>query len=194
MEAVALGTFAEWNRERDRHPHLAVVLFNIGGGSFHNPSVVSQAKTLVSECGAAPVIVLADTDELHEIFAAIDCGAKGFIPSTLGIAICVEAISLVMAGGIFLPASCVMNASRQMMATNSAAVREESMFTSRQAEVVEGLKRGKANKIIAYELNMCESTVKVHVRNVMRKLKATNRTEVVYKLNEMLDREGVSFR
>ena len=50
---------------------------------------------------------------------------------------------------------------------------------------MEALKRGKTNKIIAYELNMQESTVKVHVRNIMRKLKATNRTEVVYKLNEM---------
>ena len=50
---------------------------------------------------------------------------------------------------------------------------------------MEALKCGKPNKIIAYELNMQESTVKVHVRNVMRKLKARNRTEVVYKLNEM---------
>jgi DNA-binding NarL/FixJ family response regulator len=37
-----------------------------------------------------------------------------------------------------------------------------------------------ANKLIAYELSMCESTVKVHVRNIMKKLKATNRTQVVY--------------
>jgi len=44
--------------------------------------------------------------------------------------------------------------------------------------VVRALCRGKANKVIAYELNMCESTVKVHVRNIMKKLKAKNRTEV----------------
>ena len=37
-----------------------------------------------------------------------------------------------------------------------------------------------ANKLIAYELNMCESTVKVHVRNIMKKLQATNRTQVAY--------------
>ena len=37
-----------------------------------------------------------------------------------------------------------------------------------------------ANKLIAYELNMCESTVKVHIRNIMRKLKATNRMQVAY--------------
>ncbi len=38
------------------------------------------------------------------------------------------------------------------------------MFTVRQAEVVEALRKGKANKIIAYELKLRESTVKVHVR------------------------------
>jgi DNA-binding NarL/FixJ family response regulator len=60
-----------------------------------------------------------------------------------------------------------------------------SVFTERQEEVVQALRRGKANKIIAHELNLRESTVKVHIRNIMKKLKATNRTEVVYKLNEM---------
>ena len=59
------------------------------------------------------------------------------------------------------------------------------IFTLRQAEVVQALRKGKANKIIAYELNLRESTVKVHIRNIMKKLKATNRTEVAYKLNDM---------
>jgi DNA-binding NarL/FixJ family response regulator len=53
-------------------------------------------------------------------------------------------------------------------------------FTVRQNAVLQALRQGKANKIIAYELNMRESTVKVHVRNIMRKLKARNRTEVAY--------------
>ena len=61
-----------------------------------------------------------------------------------------------------------------------------SLFTSRQLAVIEALRKGKANKIIAYELNMRESTVKVHVRNIMKKLKARNRTEVAYLANSML--------
>ncbi len=59
------------------------------------------------------------------------------------------------------------------------------MFTARQAAVIEALRRGKANKIIAYELSMCESTVKVHIRNIMKKLNATNRTEVAYKMDTL---------
>jgi DNA-binding NarL/FixJ family response regulator len=50
---------------------------------------------------------------------------------------------------------------------------------------VEALQQGKPNKIIAYELNLCESTVKVHIRNIMKKLKATNRAEIANKVREM---------
>jgi DNA-binding NarL/FixJ family response regulator len=44
--------------------------------------------------------------------------------------------------------------------------------------VVRAIQQGKSNKVIAYEMNMCLSTVKVHVRNIMRKLDAKNRTTV----------------
>ena len=40
--------------------------------------------------------------------------------------------------------------------------------------------------MIARELNLCESTVKVHIRNIMKKLGATNRTEVACKVSEIM--------
>ncbi len=51
--------------------------------------------------------------------------------------------------------------------------------------VLSHLQQGKANKIIAHELSMSESTVKVHVRNIMRKVGATNRTQAAYKARQM---------
>jgi DNA-binding NarL/FixJ family response regulator len=51
--------------------------------------------------------------------------------------------------------------------------------------VLRALREGKANKIIAYELNMRESTVKVHVRNIMKRLNARNRTEVAFKTRDL---------
>jgi hypothetical protein len=44
---------------------------------------------------------------------------------------------------------------------------------------------GSANKLIAYELRMSESTVKVHIRNIMKKLNATNRTQVVVQTRQL---------
>jgi DNA-binding NarL/FixJ family response regulator len=50
-------------------------------------------------------------------------------------------------------------------------------FTPRELEVIGALQRGRSNKVIASDLNLSENTVKVHVRHVMRKLRATNRTQ-----------------
>jgi DNA-binding NarL/FixJ family response regulator len=57
--------------------------------------------------------------------------------------------------------------------------RFQGYFTPRQLEILNCLRRGLANKMIAYELKMRESTVKIHVRNIMKKLRATNRTQIV---------------
>ncbi|MGZ9174567.1 MAG: response regulator transcription factor, partial [Candidatus Binatia bacterium] len=43
------------------------------------------------------------------------------------------------------------------------------------------VRQGKANKVIAHELNISESTVKVHLHNIMKKLRVKNRTEVAVK-------------
>ena len=66
----------------------------------------------------------------------------------------------------------------------SATARLE--LTARQIAVGEAIRQGKANKQIAYELDMRESTVKVHIRNIMKKLNAKNRTEVAVKIEEFL--------
>ena len=134
--------------------------------------------------------MLAETDELTQILKALEFGARGYIPSSVGIDVCIEAIGLALAGGIFVPASSVL-AMRQLIDSGGEVARPMAgMFTARQAEVVEALRRGKANKIIAYELNLRESTVKVHIRNIMKKLKATNRTEVAYKINDLFPAES----
>jgi DNA-binding CsgD family transcriptional regulator len=58
-------------------------------------------------------------------------------------------------------------------------VESADVFTPRQMEVLKGLWQGKPNRAIANELHMRESTVKVHVRHIMHKLHAQNRTQIV---------------
>ena len=150
-----------------------------------DPVVSEQIKNLSSEFASTPVIILADSDDFAQIVRAIDFGAKGYIPATVSISVCMELIALSVAGGLFVPASALF-AMRHLLQSSSSTVHPMAgIFTDRQAEVVAALRRGKANKIIAYELNLRESTVKVHVRNIMKKVKATNRTEVVFKLNDL---------
>jgi DNA-binding NarL/FixJ family response regulator len=53
------------------------------------------------------------------------------------------------------------------------------VFTTREAEVLAALQKGRSNKWIADHLNLSQNTIKVHIKNIMRKLHATNRTEAV---------------
>ena len=66
------------------------------------------------------------------------------------------------------------------------APRASGGVTPREVAVIRALQQGKPNKVIAYELNMCESTVKVHVRNLMKKMKAKNRTDLAIKTQTAL--------
>jgi DNA-binding NarL/FixJ family response regulator len=175
----------EWRQHREQDTPPSAILLNIADKKVDDPAVEQEITILASELAPVPVIVLSDRDDLTQIVKALECGARGYIPSSVSVEVCIEAISLSLAGGIFVPASSVF-AMRHLFETGGAAERPlAGLFTDRQAEVVEALRRGKANKVIAFELNLRESTVKVHVRNIMKKIKAANRTEVAYKINDL---------
>ncbi|MDQ0322182.1 DNA-binding NarL/FixJ family response regulator [Pararhizobium capsulatum DSM 1112] len=194
MCVLAFGSVGQWQNSNQNYPPLAAILLNIGGRNINDQNVADEIRYIADEF-EAPVIVLADSDDLGQIMRALEYGAKGYIPSSVNIEVCIEAIALSLAGGIFVPASSVL-AMRQRLDTGDPVARPSlsGMFTARQAEVVEALRRGKANKIIAYELNLRESTVKVHIRNIMKKVKATNRTEVAYKINDLFPVDSASDR
>jgi len=180
----AFASRAEWLAS-SQATAASVVILSIGGAKLSEPTVANGLRQTTSEFSPVPIVVRGDSEELTHILRALECGARGYIPSSVGLTICVEAIKLVIAGGTFIPASPVMAMSKIIEGSDTCQ-HFAGMFTPRQADVVMALRRGKANKIIAYELNMRESTVKVHIRNIMKKLRATNRTEVACKINDLL--------
>ena len=187
MNAVWFSSMSEWRRKQVPR-YFAAILMNISGKDITDPVVSAEIKAITSATDV-PTVVMSDSESLAHIVKALELGAKGYIPTSVNLDVCIEAIALSMAGGVFVPANGVL-AMRQRLCGEINVVRPlNEMFTVRQAQVVEALRRGKANKIIAYELNMRESTVKVHVRSIMKKVKATNRTEVAYKLGEMFPQE-----
>lgn len=185
MEILAFGSIDEWRKDKDRHRPLAAILLSIGGRKVTDSSIGSEIADLAKEFHPVPVVVLSDAEELAQILKALDCGARGYVPSSIGFDVCVEAVNLARAGGIFVPASSILAIGKFMDLGGERAPPMAGIFTQRQTEVIRALRRGKANKTIAYELNLRESTVKAHIRSIMKKLKATNRTEVAYKLSEM---------
>jgi DNA-binding NarL/FixJ family response regulator len=146
-----------------------------------NINVLNALSELVPD---VPVVVLAQKNDVHLARTAIRHGAKGYIPCTLGFDIAVEAMRFVLAGGTYVPMECVLAPGPSVQALT--VPRPSGDVTAREVAVIRALQQGKSNKVIAYELNMCESTVKVHVRNLMKKIKAKNRTDLAIKTQTAL--------
>lgn len=143
-----------------------------------NSQACANALKDLSEFGSdRPVIALGSTNDADLARAAIHSGAKGYIPVTMGFEIAIEVMRFVLAGGTYVPPDCLL-ASDPFGPPASTTLSRICILTSRELSVVRAIQQGKSNKMIAHELNMCLSTVKVHVRNVMRKLNAKNRTDV----------------
>ena len=137
-------------------------------------------KDLSEDLSGRPVVILASTNEAELARSAIMNGAKGYIPVTMGFDVAIQAIRFVLVGGTFAPTDHLL-ASGQLVLPPPDVAQSAGSLTAREVAVVAAIKEGKPNKVIAYELNMCESTVKVHVRNIMKKLNAKNRTDVAMK-------------
>ena len=183
LTIVTVGSLVELRNMPNRADASAVLVALTQ--KMSDQGVRADLANLVLEFGAIPVVVVANSDEPVEILAALEIGVRGYVPTSVTARVVAEAIELARAGGTFVPVSGFL-ALREVICARAENQRQKpSIFTTRQEEVSQALRKGKANKIIAYELNMCESTVKVHVRNIMKKVQATNRTQVAYKLTEM---------
>ena len=185
---VSFATVESW-LDVCGHTSAALIVLCIAGKP-NDPETHRQISRLSQQGNPPQTILLSDTEDPDQIVDAIDRGARGYIPTSEPLSVVLEVMRLVRAGGIFVPASSLMAARRLTDGDKAPQQSTNGPFTERQAAVVEALRRGKANKLIAYELNMRESTVKVHIRNIMKKLKARNRTEVAFMANELMRNGG----
>ena len=181
----------------DFRSNLALLIFNAHGESLSAPGAAAEIELLVRRLPHVPFIVMSDLEDPSEVMLATRLGARGYLPVSLPLRQAITAIRLVGEGGIYIP-PCMLFTSNtdcvpRLVVTpevKESSINEESKgnpanLSPRQLEVLRVLREGKQNKIIAYELGMCESTVKVHVRNLMKKLKARNRTQLA-----LLTRDG----
>jgi DNA-binding NarL/FixJ family response regulator len=179
---VAFPTVGAWIESKSTA--ASIVLLSTAA-NLKDPDTDREVDLLLRACDSVPVILISDAEEdPARIADALQKGTRAYIPASVSLEVAIEALRLVWAGGSFVPASSFMAVSKSINCGANKPARDR-MFTERQAAVVDALRQGKANKIIAYELNMRESTVKVHVRNIMKKLRARNRTEVAFMASNM---------
>jgi DNA-binding NarL/FixJ family response regulator len=161
------------------------IVFHTHSAGAEDPAVTDEFTRLRELLSGIPIIVLSELEVPDNIHEAIRSGAVAYIPTSLPLQTASHAIRLVLAGCSVIPAGARPEPEPHPDAVLASA-RDKVNFTPRQFEVLRGLWNGKQNKTIAYELSMSEGTVKVHVKNIMRKLNATNRSQVVLFLHRSL--------
>jgi DNA-binding NarL/FixJ family response regulator len=148
---------------------------------------------------ALPVVVISASDRASDVIQAIDLGAMGFVPKRASNDTLVDALRLVMAGGIYVPAMHLggsqagpgnRSASPAIPLAETATYQvtpsfEELGLTPRQADVLTQLLQGKPNKEIARRLGLSVETVKDHVQAVLRALGVSSRTQAVLAVSQM---------
>ena len=163
----------------------SMIIFSVGGMSLGDPKVSVDFERLLARFDTVPLVVLSDLDARDEAQLAIVAGAHGFVPTLLDPQLLCTALALVQSGGKFAPPDQLCEWA-QATYPNRGEPKEEptpeplpscAALSPRQTHVLLLLQEGLANKVIAAKLGMTESTVKVHVRQIMRRLGASNRTE-----------------
>ena len=142
-----------------------------------------EFETLRAACTGYRTLLVTDLDDPQTALTALLAGAQGVVPANASLALLNGVLSLILAGGIYVPPECLSAAQRP--AASSSQEVDGQLFTLRQRSIISAIRKGSPNKIIAYELGMCESTVKVHIRNIMKKLNVRNRTELAFRASEM---------
>ena len=118
-----------------------------------------------------------DIDLLIECFAR---GASGYLLEDLSADALQKSLMLVSAGEKVFPsalASFLATISTRRDIADTLSDLESCDLSAREIGILHLLADGRSNKVIAASLNIAESTAKLHLRNILRKLNATNRTQ-----------------
>jgi two-component system, NarL family, nitrate/nitrite response regulator NarL len=187
-EVLGAANVAEGLALLDSNPGIDLVLIDIhlpGPDGFAALDLYRRAHPAV-----ARVLVSGHSLDEADLQRAMQAGASGFIPKTLTVHRMIDAITRILEGGIFVPASSEVAGHEPAAATERVAgfadtppradlERVTRGMSLRQLEVLTLLGQGRSNKDIARCLDIAERTVKAHATRVFELLEVANRTQAV---------------
>jgi DNA-binding NarL/FixJ family response regulator len=171
-------------------------------GALDLDGLLKPFESIAEGRPGVPVVAVLHRCDASAAARLIERKVNGIITADSSIEATVAALRYAVAGGSFAPPSLWRSAHPPQPQTAQPltlraetlelASHPETSFTPREIEVLHRLRQGLQNKIIAYELGISESTVKVHLRNVMKKLHASNRTQVAFMLRRLPHLNGAA--
>lgn len=132
-------------------------------------------------CPGTPIALMVEEPwgDLPGLRAVVGEGAvQGVLPSSMDIKIWLATVWLLINGGEYFPPGAGQARSAQALRLNrNEEAASGTALSAREGQVLELMSEGLQNKLIAVKMELSEHTVKVHVHNIIRKLKVHNRTQ-----------------
>jgi DNA-binding NarL/FixJ family response regulator len=167
MILVAQACNAQEAVEKFRKHQPDVTLMDL---RLPDKSGIDALKAIRTEFSDARVIMLTTFEGDVEIQRALEAGARGYLLKNMPPKELVEVIRQVHAGKKRIPAQLAAQLAEHMT---------DEELTPREIEVLSQIAGGNRNRDIAEKLFITEETVKVHIKHIMEKLGASDRTQAV---------------
>jgi two-component system, NarL family, response regulator len=167
LEVVAEAANGEEALEKYREVRPEVVLMDL---SMPVMDGLEATRAILAEFPDARIVVLTTYAGDEDIHRALEAGAMGYLVKDMLAAEVLKVIRSVMAGRRGIPPT---------IAAKVAEHTPRIPLTPRETEVICLMATGLTNAQIAERIGRTEETVKVHVKNILQKLDARDRTEAV---------------
>jgi DNA-binding NarL/FixJ family response regulator len=164
-----------------------LVILGLGATTVREAPGAAWLARLRATWPSTALAVISDLDASEEVVAALRAGAGGFLPTSTEPDVALHALAFIMRGGSYFPPGAMLgrgpgNAGRGgpgggPSGREGGQTHRASGLGARQQAILALLQDGRSNKQIGRLLGLPESTVKVHVRRILRRLGAANRTE-----------------
>lgn len=176
---IAAGSIEEAAKTLAGIDGRTVALLNLASDAFDHPTLSRMIDPLRDLAPDSILILTTHIDAAHARMA-LRLGVAGLLSTEMPFDLTIDAIRVVSRGWIAYPRSVLDQPVIEAAILSPTARRtRDDMLTGRQRQVLEGLSRGMTNRQIANSLMVTERTVKAHVKELMRRLGASNRTQVV---------------
>ena len=150
---------------------------------FHMPGMSPTGlRDLGQTFPDVPIAVISGTANAADVRTVVQAGVRGFIPKTASGTHLMHALQLLLAGGTSVPADFLLAGGSDAGVPSPFVSAADApawlgVLTSRESDVLKRVARGLSNKEIGRELGLAEITIKLHMRNVFRKIGARSRSE-----------------
>ena len=162
-------------RARSLQPDLVLLDLNMPGISG-----LEAVKIIVEEMPGVRVLMLTVSEDAQDLMDALRAGASGYLLKNIETDTLIEAIRKAAQGESVvsqqMTAKLIQGVREQPKAAQISIDREK--FSPRERDILNCLARGESNKEIARGLDLAESTVKIHVQNIFKKLNMSSRVQV----------------